>query len=298
MIETQPAMEFTAVLTASEATHLGAPETRKRHGGRRPIWVLVLAGLYALAFLAALGLCISQVTTGTCEGIFGGAAGIAMLLISQVSLLWVPIRLARRRPVRRRSLWFPLITSGALFALLVLVLGCAAAGRLGEILEARSVSTDCYEDVCFWAARALSVAVWIAWVAIYYRMSASQEPQEIGLTLHRRLLQGSLVQLAICGAAIAAPHDWNFAFVYAGGFHASFNFYTLIALATGVCLGPSIIFLALGPAVTMLYVRRCTDVRLTSESTAPPAAQKRRVLGWSILAGVVVVIFSVLFLVQ
>ena len=72
----------------------------------------------------------------------------------------------------------------------------------------------------------------------------------------------------------------------------------LVALVAGVCLGPSVIFLALGPAVAMLYVRRCTDVRLTSESTLPPAAQKRRVLAWSILAGVVVVMFSVLFLVQ
>ena len=227
MIETQPAMEFTAALTASEAPRLGAPETRKRRDGRKPIWVLVLVGLYALACLGALGLFISQVTTGTYEGIIGGAVGIAMVLISQVSLLWVPIRLARRSPVRRRSLWFPLITSGALFAFLVLVLGCAAAGRLGEILEARSVSTDCYEDVCFWAARALAVASWIAWVAIYYPMSASQEPEAIALTLHRRLLQGSLVQLVICGTAFAAPHDWHFAFVYAGGFHASFNFYTL-----------------------------------------------------------------------
>ena len=296
MIETQPAMELTGALTASEGTGLGPSETQKRNGGQKPIWVLVLVGLYALALLGVLGLFTFQMTTGERENMIVGAVGIAMVLLSQVSLLWVPVHLARRRPVRRHSLWLPLITSGALFALLVLVLGCTAACRLGEILEAQSVNTDYYADVWSVAPLALMVASWITWVAIYYRMSACQKPEQIALTLHRRLLQGSVLQLLICGTALAIPHDWRFAFGYPF-FHLPFTLQTLIALVGSLCIGALVMFLALGPAVVMLYVRRCMDVRLTSENTLPPAAQKRRVLAWSILAGMVAVMFIFLFLV-
>ena len=87
MIETQPAMELTGALTASEGTGLGPSETQKRNGGQKPIWVLVLVGLYALALLGVLGLFTFQMTTGERENMIVGAVGIAMVLLFQVSFL-------------------------------------------------------------------------------------------------------------------------------------------------------------------------------------------------------------------
>jgi hypothetical protein len=299
MTQTQPTMELTVALAASETTGRGRSETQQRQGGRKPIWVLVLVGLYALALIGALGILTFQMAAGERECKFVWAVSTAFFLVSQVSLLWVPVRLARRRPVHRRTLWFPLMISGALFALLVLVLGWAAGARLGEILEDRLVSTDYYEDVWFLAPLALAVGSWIAWVASYYRLSATRNPQSIALTLHRRLLQGSLLLLLLSGAALALPHNWGFAFAFSGShFHLPFTFWIFVALGTGLYIGSLVMFLALAPAAAMLYVRRCMDVPLTSENNPPPATKERGGLAWSILAGTVAALFLLLFLVR
>ena len=259
-----------------EPTGLGPSEAQKRVIGGKPIWVLVVAGLYVSALLAALGLLVFG-TSGPKGSELAGMAVIAIVVLSQAGLLLVPVRLARRRPSRRGALWLPLLASGALLSLLVLAVGFAACGLLAER------APDGFNRIVFWSFVALAVASWIAWVIVFYQMSAARTPEGIGLALHTWLLKGSILELLVAIPAHIIERQRDL---------CSASWITF----WGVCTGMSVMFLAFGPALVILYVRRVLNLQPASAHALSPEAQKRRVLVWSILAGLAAALFLFLVL--
>jgi hypothetical protein len=273
----QSGPEFLEPGTATEATGLGPSETQKRVVGGRPLWVFVVTGLYALALFGAVGVLVFHASDQKDDGLVAAVVLIAIVVLSQAGLLLVPVRIALRRPIRRGSLWLPLVTSGLLFGLLVLALGWVAMGLLSERAPDRLI------PVVLRTFAALAVASWIVWVIAFYRMSASRHPEGIGLALHKWLLKGSVLELLIAVPAHIVERQRDLC-------SAS------VATFLGVCTGISVMFLAFGPAVAVLYVRRCMNLQPASANTLSPEAQKRRVLVWSILAGLAAALFLFLIL--
>src|SRR5687768_14039383 len=78
------------------------------HFGNRPLWVYVLVVVYALliAGILALATYLPLVDDDTLTHMLAGA--ILVLLMCGASLIVVPVRAVRQRPVSRGSLWVPI----------------------------------------------------------------------------------------------------------------------------------------------------------------------------------------------
>src|SRR5258705_5351510 len=172
------------------------------------------------------------------------AITIAVLMIGQTSLIFVPVRVASRRPVTRRSLWFPLIGSGLMAGILVLGGGFA----LWEYFNFHS-------DESSWPVFTIAVCSWIVWSIIFWRISATRDPASIASRLHRYLLAGSVLELLIAVPTHIVVRQRREC--CAG-----------IATGLGICAGVAVMLLAFGPSIGFLYYKRWKQVTIRTPATA------------------------------
>ena len=52
----------------------------------------------------------------------------------------------------------------------------------------------------------------------------------------------------------------------------------------GMCTGIAVMFVAFGPSIAVLFVRRCMNLQPATLRRLSPEAQRRRVLLWSVLS--------------
>src|SRR5207244_3508088 len=138
-------------------------------------WALLVLALYLL-IMAALTLPLvelakfpspklSEVAEVYVSGPYWFWVGV--MLLAQVALLFVPVRIAERRPVTRRSLLLPVITSGLMMG--ALILGAAYA-----LLEFgfRERTPDWLQ----YGAMALAGLLWCLWIVVFFRLSRDANP--------------------------------------------------------------------------------------------------------------------------
>src|SRR5205823_2634570 len=92
---------------------------------RRPKWVYAILIVYALLILGLILFMVIPLAQQRDSLLVPLAVTIAVLIVGQTSLIFVPVRVASRRPMTKRSLWFPLLGSGMLAGILVLGGGMA-----------------------------------------------------------------------------------------------------------------------------------------------------------------------------
>src|SRR5262249_7379166 len=117
------------------------------------------------------------------------ASGIVFLL--GASLLLIPIRTGFERPVRRRSVAFPLVVSALCAALLFAGSGLASL----EFAEGHVRLPD--GDGVFRAVVAGTGLVWLGWMVFFGWLSRSVAPQTINDRLYQILLAGSVLELLV-----------------------------------------------------------------------------------------------------
>jgi hypothetical protein len=210
-----------------ESTSDGVPARR------RPVWVYVVVGVYALLMLGLFGLATwlpidsadseSRVIAGT----------IVVLLLCAASLIMVPVRAARRRPMTPRALWIPVVGSAVLAGGLVGGAGLAWS----EYVQAASP----------WPTVIAAGVVWAAWAVIFGLLGSRRGPQRVANTLHRWLLAGSVLELlvAVPTHVVVRRRDE----CCAG-----------IATGLGICIGIGVMLAAFGPSVAVLYYRRWKQI--------------------------------------
>ena len=159
---------------------------------------------------------------------------VGVMVLSQAALLAVPVRVANRRPVTRRSLLLPVATAG-------LLMGGLAVGAIYSLSE--FVLRDKIGDWTWWSGLGLGVATWLVWTVIFYRMSRAAEPTDVVSQQCRLLLKGSILELLIAVPThiVARYRDYCCA-----------GFMTFV----GITLGISVMLFSFGPAVFFLYVDR------------------------------------------
>lgn len=171
--------------------------------------------------------------------LFGGDLGnriqlavlVSALAMSGLTLMIVPVRTLRRRPVSRRSVWFPIVCSGLLIGGLVIGGGMAFEEFLNE-----------NGDIATQLLIAAGI-IWILWSAIFIWITYSVDPAGIGMKLHRFLIAGSVFELLIAvptHIVVRRRPD-----CCAG-----------ILTGMGICIGVVVIFVSFGPSVLLLYYRR------------------------------------------
>jgi hypothetical protein len=172
--------------------------------------------------------------------------GLTMLL-GQLALLSVPVRVASRRPVTRRSLLLPILTTGLLAGGLVM-------GAIFSIYEFifRSAGMDSWIG---WATLALACLSWGLWTLVFYRMSRTELATDIVSRLCRWLLKGSILELLI-----AVPTH----------IVARYRDYCCAGIMTfiGLTMGISVMLFSFGPAVFFLFLERWRRLHPASASTS------------------------------
>jgi hypothetical protein len=201
--------------------------------GLRPRWVYVVAGIYLLLFGGLL------TTPLWLVWLWGGDSGnriqlavlVLVLVLSGLTLMIVPVRTARRRPVTRRSVWLPIIGSG-------LLMGCLFFGGGMAVGEFASEKLDITNQLLIAAG-----IIWILWSGIFIWITFSVDPAGIGMKLHRWLIAGSVLELLVAVPTHIVVRRRSDC---CAGF----------ATGLGICIGVVIMFVAFGPSILLLYYRR------------------------------------------
>jgi len=206
-------------------------------------WAWIVAALYAAVLLV--------LTVPVCWLAFGQPANVreafslfangpywlwlAVMLISQIALLAVPVRVASHRPVTRGPIWRTILAGGFMAG------GLAAGGAL-SIYEF-VVRNKGHGDWFLWLAIGLAVMTWLIWALVFSRLSRRSEPADLVSRQCRCLLKGSALELlvAVPTHVVARHRDY----CCAGAL-------TFIGLTMGV----SVMLFAFGPAVFFLFAER------------------------------------------
>ena len=161
-------------------------------------------------------------------------AWVVLMGVAQAVFLVVPVRFASRRPVSRRTLLAPILTSGLMAALL-------AAGLAYSISEFELAGGS--GSKWGWIPFALGGGVWLAWAAYFWRFSAAQAPQDAVKEQAKALLKGSILELlvAVPTHVVARWRDYCCA-----------GLMTFVGIACGI----AVMLFAFGPGVFFLYVER------------------------------------------
>ena len=208
--------------------------------GPRPRWVYPIVGLYALIVggLSLLPLVLPLIDGGGISAPLLATATV--LILCEVALLFVPVRVASRRPVTRRALWVPLLGSGLLAGLL----GFGGSLAVLEYLDRNWPDSRIVLALVFGTAAAL----WFAWTLIFWLLSLERGPEGVALKLHRWLLAGSVLELLVAvptHVVVRRRTD-----CCAG-----------VGTGAGICAGVIVMLLAFGPSVGFLYYRRWKQIR-------------------------------------
>lgn len=200
----------------------------------RAKWVFPIALVY-LALLLVLLSCSLWATDSSVGGWFSAGAFTGLFLLSGLSLMLIPVRTLRRRPITRRSIWIPLIGSGFLIGVLVLGAGLTCAGYF-----AGDGTSWIGADVIVGGA----LLAWILWTAVLGAIAfGSGRERGVGAALHRLLIAGSVLELlvAVPTHVIVRRRDQCCASVLTGW---------------GISLGVAVLIVSLGPGALFLYYRR------------------------------------------
>lgn len=205
-------------------------------------WAFVVVGLYLL-MLAVFTVPVTllafapQANAKDIAGAylqFSYWVWLGVMGLAQAALLVVPVRVANRRPVTRRSLLWPVVTAGIMMG----VLAMGAMYSIGEF-----AARDKVPNWFWWAVLISGAVVWCVWAVLFYRSSRNAQPADVVSRQCRLMLRGSILELlvAVPTHIVARSRDYCCA-----------GFMTFIGLALGI----SVMLFSFGPAVFFLYVAR------------------------------------------
>jgi len=225
---------------------LGYESAAEEPPGRRPVWVWALAVLYLLIVAPITLLLPAWAALGdpneTGLMIWSSAIALAMTACG-LGLILTPVRIHRRRPFKRSSVWIPILSAGLLLGLLVVGAGLA----LIEFFK-----NDQADEIWFIGVWIGGGAVWAAWSVILWLLTGLHDPTSVVARLHRWLLGGSIAELLIAVPThlVVRKRSYCCAGIYTG---------------TAIVFGVVVMLLAFGPSVGFLFFKRWKSIK-------PPAS--------------------------
>jgi hypothetical protein len=161
------------------------------------------------------------------------------MTICGLAMILIPVRIVRRRPITRRSIWIPILASGVL----------AGALMIGGTMAAAAIEGDHAGDPTIWAVLIAGGAVWLGWTAIFAIIAIRRGPGGIGLKLHRWLIAGSVLELLVAVPAHVIVRRRN-------------ECCADIVTGIGICIGVGVAVISFGPSVLLLYHLRRKQIRI------------------------------------
>lgn len=201
-------------------------------------WSIIVAGLYGLIFVVlfvTLAWIAFQPAPFEVSVLMAWQvwAVTGVMILSQFALLQLPVEVASRRPVTRRSLWTTVIAAGLMMGLLVF-------GAIASILEFLLKSNESPGDMLVLAIGPVS---WLFWALYFHRSAKGAPPEQSVKKMQRFLWTGSILELliAIPTHIVARNRDY----CCAG-----------ILTFVGLTCGFSVMLFAFGPAIYFLFAER------------------------------------------
>lgn len=209
-------------------------------------WPGLVAGLYftlllVLSFPLIL-LCLPKANARELGEALPFIIGIAAVLTAaQVTLLLVPVDLARERPLSRRRLLVPVLVTGVLSSLLMLAgLGSLVMGFAGDNVDK------------VFSPLALELLplpfLWSVWGWVFYCYYRTREPGALVARLMTGMLRGSILELLVAVPSHIAARRRDDCCAPAMTF-------------LGIVTGLSLMLMSFGPGVLYLFARRIRDLR-------------------------------------
>jgi len=163
---------------------------------------------------------------------------LGAMVCGQAGMLLVPVSLARRRPLSRRQVIWPVLASG-------LMMGLLALGAIASVVELfmKDKALDLALDHHAWRGLAIIPAVWLVWTLIFYRVNRGAAAMDVVTQQCRYLLRGSILELLV-----AVPTH----------IVARYRDYCCAGALTflGIAFGLSVMIFSFGPGVFWLFVER------------------------------------------
>ena len=215
-------------------------------------WAWMIAAIYALIVVALIvPAAASSVMAAKGDHlwsgwrlIYGYSGGweaaleiMALLVLAQLALLWVPVRVASRRPVTRGPLWVTALAAAG--AIIVLLLGVALCVREVYYADAQ-IDEDIIGPGGFGA---LICAGWLAWALYFHSATRPAFQQDATRRVTRFLWSGSVLELLIAVPSHVVTRRRGYC--CAGSL-----------TAVGLACGLAVMLFAFGPAVYVLFVDR------------------------------------------
>lgn len=231
-------------------------------------WPYVVFGLFALFMIAALVL--------TLFGVFSDASMaiayipiFAALAILGGALLFTPVRVASRRPERKRELWITLTSVGFLASMLTLGPFLAVSALLMEEAgygETRS-SNDVMAAGILYSGFAISAIAWPLWIFVLWKGNRAGTARTSFERLYARLYRGSIIELltVVPVHLLVRKRDE----CSAGGFSAA-----------AIVIGVLVALCSLGPGMLILIAKQKRNYMIELEVERMDSTWSR---GWLIL---------------
>lgn len=173
---------------------------------------------------------------------------VGVMMLGQALLLLVPARVARERPVSRRSLLLPILVSGLAMAALVGAGLLALDEFLGTYAQGNTMVEAATRPWKGWPFLATLGGVWLGWTWIFYRFSRHRGPHDLVAGLCRFLLAGSILELLVAVPTHVAVRRRP---------TCCAGVYTF----TGIAVGISVMLFSFGPSVLFLFAERSRRLR-------------------------------------
>jgi hypothetical protein len=167
---------------------------------------------------------------------------LGVVLISQFLLIRVPVRLQVGRPVSRSGLWLPILATG-------FWMGCLLMGGILSLMEFFMTLEGEEGPGDYWLLwTGLPLLLWVVWAVVFWRWSGRMDPRSLMERQQKWMLRGSVLELLV-----AVPTH----IVARGRTDCCAGFLTFFGLTMGV----TVMLLAFGPAVFVLFYARWRRLR-------------------------------------
>jgi hypothetical protein len=215
-------------------------------------WPLILA-----AFLPDIGSIGRSGWTPSFDVLFAWPfwAWAVIWMLAQAALLVVPVRIAGLRPVRRRHVFWTILATGFAAAVMIAAMVAGASEYVENTPALKNAPPERVATV--WAVLGLVGVLWLAW-SILFAFYGGKRDKGLMPRVVRFLLAGSILELLVAVPTHAIAR-WR-GYCCAG-------FGTFWGLATGV----TVLLLAFGPGVLLLFVRRYRAIAPPLPPPSPPA---------------------------
>ena len=159
---------------------------------------------------------------------------LAVAALAQAALLLVPVNLAGKRPVTKRTI-IPLVIAASL------MMGLLAAGVVLAINE--TIRKGGYDSWSFAVILAVSLLMWLFWARVFFLWSRKTEPAGLVSRQCQYLFKGSILELLIAVPAHILARHRDYCCAGAQTF-------------IGIAFGISVMLFSFGPGVFFLFARR------------------------------------------